>query len=116
MHDHQRRRDPTALFWKFQLQIDILHSLHRVVARKARNSLSQVCLAFLEKILKLLRLLEIERMTGMEFLGEEDRVRRVALRSTMNVEGDLDWAFKEPSSSSIASFEIFLFILSLLNL
>ncbi|CBY23601.1 unnamed protein product [Oikopleura dioica] len=54
------------------------------------------------------RLLEIERMTGMEFLGEEDRVRRVALRSTMNVEGDLDWAFKEPSSSSVAALCSFL--------
>lgn len=47
-------------------------------------------------------------MTGMEFLGEEDRVRRVALRSTMNVEGDLDWAFKEPSSSSVAALCSFL--------
>jgi len=47
-------------------------------------------------------------MTGMEFLGDEDRVRRVALRSTMNVEGDLDWAFKEPSSASVAALALFL--------
>ena len=74
-----------------------------------------VRLFFIKKnnIDKRLRLLEIERMTGMEFLGDEDRVRRVALRSTMNVEGDLDWAFKEPSSASVAALALFLHFLFL---
>jgi hypothetical protein len=58
-------------------------------------------------------LLEIERMTGMEFLGKEDRVRRVALRSTMNFEGDLDWAFKEPSSATVAAIALVLPVLFL---
>ena len=110
VHRCQRRRNSTVVFWKFQLQIDLSHSFHWVVARKTWSPFRQVCCICKDQSFfnKRLRLLEIERMTGMEFLGDEDRVRRVALRSTMNVEGDLDWAFKEPSSSTVAAFALFL--------
>ena len=87
------------------------------MARKTRNALSQVNIKILIDIYYTLeRLLEIERLTGMEFLGETERVKRIALRSTMNFEGDLEWAFKEPSSSPIAALGSILYLSLLLFL